>query len=117
MVKNKEPMSKRLIRPTKEAYAAVNRTLDQHEAPNPKTNKMSLLESRAHNNSVIQPKNFENKLILNANNNLPNQRAKVLNARNETLHVNRDTSDDNPLRRVSRHKNGIIARNFTHSAI
>jgi hypothetical protein len=101
MVNNKEPMSKRLVRPTKESYVGVNRTLDQHEAPNPK-NKMSLLESRSHNSSVIHPKNFENKLVLNANNNLPNQRVKVLNARNETLLMNRGTSDDNLLKRVGK---------------
>ena len=104
-------MSKRLLRPGQVANfrnSNVNRTVDQGVHTHVPTQKQKMM-----NFSLLEKSNLVNKTGAEG---IKNLRAKREEVRDQVRLVNRDTSDDNPLQRVSRRKKGML-RNFTHSAV
>ena len=107
MKNNNEPMSRRIIRPSDSKRKEVNKTADDI----PKNH--SQIPIGSHGGKILPPRKLDeidprNKSILN------NERQKASQAFDKNLHLNRDTSDDNPLRRVSRHNKKKELKDFTH---
>lgn len=110
---SKEPMSRRIIRPTNQSSfpsTDINITLNAENPGFSLKNSNLPMTRKVHNHSVLQ-----NPSILPIQpTSLPNQRVKMQGLKDSNLLNNRDTSEDNPLRRVTR-RGKAANRNFTHS--
>ena len=58
---------------------------------------------------------LSNKIKIQSVSYLDNQRTKQAVEFDKNLHLNRDTSNDNPLKWATRRKKKVPLRNFTHS--
>ena len=112
---NNQPMSKRLIRPTNLPDKDNFHSASNHEIPTLTVKNVNASKRKALNVSALSESKVGNKIKLNSINQLSNQRTKVLNAKDQNLHVNRDTSNDNPLRRVAQGKKAHVFKSFTHT--
>jgi len=112
-------MSKRLVRPPMELPAYSKKDIPislDSDIPNFSTKfKNPVISRKYQNNSAIGITSLGNKI--NGSNNLMNQHSKGLLERDKTLHNNRDTSGDNPLRHESKRKKAHELRKFTHSMV
>lgn len=99
--------------------ASSTKQLIQSSISRKSSNNQSLMlkdHRKIQNKSVMdEVNNISNTIKMHSVSHLENQRAKRVVEFDKNLHLNRDTSIDNPLKRETRRKKAEGLRHFTHS--
>ena len=75
-------------------------------------------DKRAHNKSLMEEvNNLSSKIKILSVPHLTNQTVKQAVEFDRNLHLNRDTSNDNPFKRATKRKKKATLRHFTHSLL